>query len=120
MVHQYSLSLSLSLSLKPNENKVYIIDPTIRWESNDDVGSKVQAEKQAIYQSCYDNLAERYEGIQGRECEVIGLWIGARGSVSTQLVQFFDRFQLERKHLPTIAESVLIASVHMIHYHIYA
>ena len=98
---------------------MFIIDPTVRWENNDDVGRLVQEEKQRIYESCYQNLAERYPIIQNRRCEVIGLWIGARGTISEQVDVFFERFDLDKKLLPTLSESVLSASVRMIHHHIY-
>ena len=108
------------LAYHPRDNTVYIIDPTVRWETNDDLDAKVQKDKQDIYESCFDDLAQRYPAIQGREREVIGLWFGARGTVSTRLVQFFDRFKLERKKLVEISESVLAESIRMIHFHIYS
>ena len=107
------------LAFEANSDKVYIIDPTVRWEDNHDVGKEVQEEKQAIYESCYDDLCKKYPIIEKRDCEVIGLWMGARGTVSTQMVDFFDRFHLDKKALPELAETVLSCSVRMIHFHIY-
>jgi hypothetical protein len=107
------------LAYQPNSDVVYIIDPTVRWEDNHDVGKKVQEEKEEIYKSCYDDLCEKYPVILNRRCEVIGLWMGARGTVSTQMVDFFDRFHLDKKVLPELAETVLSDSIRMIHFHIY-
>lgn len=84
------------------------------------MGQQVQEEKQQIYKSCYESLAQKHPMIRDRECEVIGLWMGARGTVSTEMVNFFDKFKLDKKELPKMAEKVLIDSVRMIHYHIYA
>ena len=57
--------------------------------------------------------------IGNKSVEVIGLWVGARGTISNRMTVFFDRFGLNRKLLPDIAEEVLTDSIHMIHNHIY-
>ena len=107
------------LAVKPGSPTAFIIDPTIRWESNQDVGALVQVDKEEKYTSCGPDLRRRYKELGNKECQVIGLWVGARGTISTQMVAFFDRFGLDRKLLPEIAESVMVDSVHMLHHHIY-
>ena len=96
---------------------VYIIDPAIRWESNRDVAEEVQTMKRDTYESCFEDLKSKYP-IGNRGCEVIGLWFGARGTISRQVVDFFERFELDKNALPDIAETILVASVHMISAHI--
>jgi hypothetical protein len=107
------------LAVKPGSRNAFIIDPTIRWETNDDIGALVQTEKAGIYDSCFDDLRRKYSIIGNKDLETIGLWFGARGVISTQVVSFADRFGINRRLLPDLAESVLIDSVHMIHHHIY-
>ena len=53
------------------------------------------------------------------EYEVIGVWMGARGSVSSGMVDLFDRFGLPKSKIPEFAESVLPDSFEIIHNHIY-
>ena len=83
------------------------------------MGAIVQAEKESIYASCFPDLKQRYKQIGNKEGQVIGLWLGSRGTISTQIVAFFNQFGLDKKHLPELAESVLVDSVHMLHHHIY-
>ena len=108
------------LAFKQGSDQAYIIDPTIRYETNEDLNMKVQDEKHGIYASCAPDLAEKYQHFGLRDFEVIGLWFGARGTVSTGVVNFFTRFRLDEKVLPEMAESILSDSVRMINHHIYA
>ena len=108
------------LAFEPNTNKAFIIDPTIRYESNVDMDLVVQQEKQAIYGTCSTDLNNKYSQYGDREYEVIGLWLGARGSIGTGVTDFFDRFHLDKGLLPEITEAILVDSIHMIHHHIYA
>ena len=52
--------------------------------------------------------------------ETIGLWFGARGVIGSSVLNFWHRFGLDKKLLPDIAESILAASVRMLHHHIYS
>ena len=107
------------LAVKPGSPTAFIIDPTVRWESNGNVAAEVQSDKERIYTSCIPDLKKRYKEIGNKNCEVIGVWLGARGTICRQLVALFDRFGFDRKILPELAESVLVDSVHIIHHHIY-
>ena len=80
----------------------------------------VQQEKHDIYASCAPDLAEKYSHFGRRTFEVIGLWFGARGTISTGVVDFFDRFKLDKKVLPEMTETILADSIRMINHHIYA
>lgn len=108
------------LAFDTKSTKAYLIDPTVRYETNADLDTMVQLEKQSIYERCYDDLARRYPQYGAREYETIGLWMGARGCISTGLVNFFDRFRLDKRQLAGLAEMVLSASVRIIHHHIYS
>ena len=108
------------LAFEKDTNKAYLIDPTIRYESNRDVDAEVQADKSEKYESCIPDIAAKYPQYGQRDFEVIGLWFGARGTISKGVTSFFTRFKLDSKVLPEMAEAILSDSVRMIHHHIYA
>ena len=100
--------------------KAYVIDPTVRFEtSDDDLDEKIQEEKEMIYRDCFADLEKRYPKFGKREWKVIGLWFGARGTISKSVQQFFADFGLPTDVLPEIAESVLSDSIHILNRHIY-
>ena len=106
------------LAVKPGSHTAFIVDPTVRYESNHDVAAEVQADKEGTYLSCIPDLRRKYRQIGNKTVEVVGLWMGARGTISSQFLAFFDRVGLDRKHLPELAVTVLADSVGMIHHHI--
>ena len=108
------------LAYDPRSKSTYIIDPTIRFETNEDVDRMVQAEKEAIYSGCSDDLKRSFPQYPIENIEIYGLWFLARGTISPQIVSFFNRFGLDESHLVGMAESVVIDSIKMIHHHIYA
>lgn len=109
------------VAFEPNSNRAFLIDPTVRYETNQDLDEIVQKEKTLIYERCIQNLSSRYLPIFGpRQYEVLGIWMGARGTISKSMTQFFERFKLDKTILPDIAESIISDSIKMIHYHIYS
>jgi hypothetical protein len=108
------------VAFEKNTNKAYVIDPTVRYETNEDVGALADAEKKKIYDSCVPDIKLRYHQFGDREFEVIGLWFGARGAVSKEIIQFFERFKLDKKCLPELAENVLADSIQIVRSHIYS
>ena len=107
------------LAFEPNSTKAYLIDPTIRYESGEDMDHLVQEEKASIYNQCFKDLSYKYKEYGAREYEVIGIWFGGRGTIGSSALAFFERFGLDKKVLPEITESILAASIQMIHAHIY-
>ena len=108
------------LAFEPNSDRAYLIDPSVRFETNEDMDAVVQKEKERIYRGCIQDLSRRYQHHGKRKFEVIGLWWGSRGTISKGVVKFFDRFKLNKKLLPEMAESVLVSSIRMLHHHIYS
>ena len=72
-----------------------------------------------IYRDCFADLEKRYPKFGKREWKVIGIWFGARGTISKSVQQFFADFGLPTDVLPEIAESVLSDSIHILNRHIY-
>ena len=104
---------------KQGSRKAYMIDPTVCYETNDDLDTEVQAEKDRRYRGCIQDLKWKYRRYDLQEIEVIGLWWGARGTVSKGVLSFFNRFQLDKKELPDMAVKTLKASLRMLHHRIY-
>src|SRR5699024_7424301 len=46
--------------LDPKSDKGYIIDPTVRFETNREMDEEVQREKSAIYNACFTDLSSMY------------------------------------------------------------
>ena len=110
------------LAFEPSPSrKAYIVDPTVRYEANEEINEIVQAEKAAIYAPCIPDLQRRYKDEFGqRDYEVIGLWLGARGTIGKGLLNFFERFGFDERRLPQLAEQVISESVRIIHNHVYS
>ena len=107
------------VAFAPRSRQAFIVDPTVRYETNADTGQEVQAEKERLYASCADSLNELFDKKHGRrEFRVFGLWMGGRGTVSTEMLKFFDHFHLDKRVLPALAEMVLSASIRMLHHHV--
>ena len=104
------------LVFDPGSNRAYIIDPTVRYESNEDVGQAVQHEKQAKYRTCTRDVMNRYPQYGRPDFEVFGLWVGSRGVIPRRMVDFFEKFSLGKVWLVDIAEKVLSASIRMVHH----
>ena len=95
-----------------------MVDPTIRYETNNDIGQDVQAEKEGLYASCAKSINDLFANHGKREFRVFGLWVGGRGTISREMEQFFKSFRLDKRILPEMAEMVLSASIRMLHHHI--
>ena len=110
------------IAFDKKSDAAYIIDPTVRYETNDlNQDEKVQAEKQSIYESCADFYQNKYSSKYGiREWEVIGLWFGSRGTISSGVISFSNRFNLDKPVINEISEQIMIDSIRILHMHIYA
>ncbi|KAL1464026.1 hypothetical protein WDU94_003712 [Cyamophila willieti] len=95
-----------------------IIDPTLRWESNEEAQDvNIDQEKKSIYEPTVPYLKEKY-GIPN--WEVHGLWFGVRGTASPSLVNFFKNYNLKRNDLKELCLTVLKDTLHIIHRHLYS
>ena len=73
--------------------KGYILDPTVFFENGeaDLQSTETDLRKTEIYEPCRSYLKTNYNL---NEIEVIGLYVGARGTISTFFQEFVNRFSL--------------------------
>lgn len=82
------------IAFDPRSPKAYIIDPTIRYETNDPEQHKaIREEKAAIYNNCIRFYKEKYSSFGPREWEIKGLFFGERGSYGESVINFFNDFK---------------------------
>ena len=106
------------VAIDRRRDRAMILDPTLRWESNDENQDKaVNDEKRSIYLPTVPFFREKY-GIAN--WEVFGLWFGVRGTASAFLCDFFKRFGLSRSELSDLCLTVLRDTLHIVHRHLYA
>ena len=94
----------------------FIIDPTIRMEKNLSQPEEVNEEKKAIYEPCIPNLCEKYN----LSCiEVIGLFIGARGTITNFFENFRKKFKLPKNLRDQVVLTALKGSSQILQHHLY-
>ncbi|PSN45676.1 hypothetical protein C0J52_16595 [Blattella germanica] len=81
-------------------NRGWIIDPTIRMESHADEPIEVHNEKCSIYNATISYYKNKY---QLKDIVVLGLMVGARGTITSQFVQFCRQFNLDKNFIKEIA-----------------
>ncbi|KAJ4434248.1 hypothetical protein ANN_22798 [Periplaneta americana] len=94
-----------------------ILDPTVRFEINEDQPKQVHEEKRAIYLPCCDDLSHKYN-IQ--DWNVIGLMFGARGTIPKFTLEILRKLKVPDKTLQTIASAILKSSLNIINHHLYS
>ena len=102
--------------LSADKKSGLVIDPTIRIEKAEDQPEETDREKRNIYEPCAPYLCEKY-GIQN--VEVVGLFIGSRGTISTFLYNFVKKHKLGKELVKNIVTSVLKSSAHILHNHLF-
>ena len=109
------------VAFHPKLPNAYIIDPTIRYETNNPhQDEEVQKEKAEIYEKCIPFYEEKYANEFGkRKWSVRGLWFGSRGSFGASVTKFFEDLKLDKSRLKNISEDILIKTIHIITNHIY-
>ncbi|PSN40445.1 hypothetical protein C0J52_22080 [Blattella germanica] len=85
-------------------NKGWIIDPTIRMESHADQPIEVHNEKCSIYNATISYYKNKY---QLKDIVVLGLMVGARGTITSQFVQFCRQFNLDKNFIKEIAVLIM-------------
>ena len=85
------------VAFSTTSNIAYIIDPTIRFETNDiEQDKNISNEKEDIYKKCIPFYEEKYASTFGkRDWVVRGLWFGSRGTVGESVLNFFKELHLD-------------------------
>ena len=104
------------LVFKNKNDKSYILDPTIRFETGGNQPEEVNLEKKAHYDSVIPYFKDKYKLA---DIEVIGLFIGARGTISLDFENFRTKFDLSKEMRNSIALSVIKSSVQILQHHTY-
>ncbi|KAJ4427439.1 hypothetical protein ANN_25061 [Periplaneta americana] len=81
------------LAILPGSTSAYIIDPTVRSEAQEQQPAEVHAEKCRIYEPTVPFYSEKYHLTS---IEVVGLMIGARGTIP-RLCQFLQEVPAEQR-----------------------
>jgi hypothetical protein len=95
----------------------YILDPTVRFESGDsnEEAEEVDKEKKTIYEPCIGYFKSMYSL---ENIEVIGLYVGARGTITRSLKSFVNRFGLRENILEDIMMLAIRGSIQIYNYHL--
>jgi len=109
------------IAFDPKNASAYIIDPTVRYETNDpDQDERIRQEKKSIYEKCIAFYSEKYVSKFGlRKWTVLGLWFGSRGCFGKSVIDFFNKFKLDESKLKELSELILIKTISIINNHIY-
>lgn len=97
--------------------KGFIIDPTVRMEGDIDQFTAVDSEKKGIYEPCVPYFQSKYNV---SDIEVIGLYIGARGTISKNFVSFSKKNKISLSVIETIVSSVLKISSIICNQHLFS
>lgn len=95
----------------------YIIDPTVRLEYCKSQPDDVNEEKNLIYRPTIPYYSSVYKL---KNIEIIGLLVGARGTITKNFVQFTKTFNLNPALLKTVSITAVKYSIYILRNHIYA
>ena len=98
-------------------NSAYILDPTIRFETHVDQPQEVDKEKREIYEPTIPHYKSKYHLTH---IEVVGLMIGARGTITSHFAGTSHKLGLNNKILIKIAISAIKGSLTILRNHLYA
>jgi hypothetical protein len=95
----------------------YILDPTVRMESSSEQPIEVHNEKTNTYTPSISFFKEKYNL---KTIEIIGLFIGSRGTITTFFEKFRRRFNLPKSLSEEIALKAIKSSTQILHHHLYS
>jgi uncharacterized alpha/beta hydrolase family protein len=104
------------LTFEKGSKKGFMIDPTVRFEIDVNQPESVNLEKITKYTPAIMDLLEKY---QLNEIEIIGLFVGARGTISNLFENFRKRFQLPKKLNQDVALAAIKGSAQLLHNHLH-
>ncbi|KAJ4441980.1 hypothetical protein ANN_11844 [Periplaneta americana] len=104
------------LAIPPGSTSGYIIDPTIRFEAQEQQPAEVHAEKCRIYEPSVPFYLEEYHLTT---IEVVGLMVGARGTIPRLFVTFCKKFQLNNDFIRDVSLIAIRGLLAILKYHLY-
>ncbi|KAJ4426405.1 hypothetical protein ANN_27219 [Periplaneta americana] len=103
-------------AIPPGSTSAYIIDPTVRFEAQEQQPSDVHAEKCRIYEPTVPFYLEKYHLTS---IKVVGLMVGARGTIPRLFASFCKKFQLNNDFIRDVSLAAIRGSLAILKYHLY-
>lgn len=94
----------------------YILDPTVRFETSQDQAEEVNEEKQSIYEPCIPDIQAK---CKLKNIEVIGLLVGARGTIPKFFSEICKKFKIEKSVVEEIGIEAVRGSSRILANHLY-
>lgn len=94
----------------------FILDQTVRFEMNQNQPEEIDQEKRRIYEPCIPDIQAK---CKLKNIEVIGLFLGATGTVPKFFMDFCKRSKIEKAVIEEIAVEVLRGSSRILSNHLY-
>jgi hypothetical protein len=104
------------LAIDREKDQGWIIDPTVRFEDNQDQPEKVNQEKQGIYEPTVPFFNSKYKI---KNLSVIGLMFGSRGTLTSNYIKFRKNFKIHKSIDKVLVTSILKNSVYILRNHLY-
>ncbi|KAJ4426415.1 hypothetical protein ANN_27229 [Periplaneta americana] len=95
----------------------FIIDPTVRFETNEEQPAEVDKKKEYL-QSYHSILPPKIPA--RKELEVIGLLFGARGTATLFMKDVFKRLGIPTSIIPIVTLAALKGSIALLRHHLYS
>ena len=105
------------IAIDRKNNSAFILDPTIRSETDSNQPEVVNIEKKDIYDATILYFQEKYKI---NNISVIGLFIGTQGTIPKYLVKFFKSVGIPKSILLILAILTIKGSIQIISNHLYA
>ena len=94
----------------------YILDPTVRFETDENQPESVNEEKKRLYEPC---IADIQTKLKLKQLSVIGLMVGARGTIPKFFAEFCQKFKINKSVIQEIVTDVVRGSCRILHNHTY-
>ncbi|KAJ4440187.1 hypothetical protein ANN_08325 [Periplaneta americana] len=105
------------IAFKESTRSGYIIDPTVRFETDEEQPAEVDNEKKDIYNPTISYYLQKY---QLKELEVIGLLVGARVTATLFMKDVFKRPGIPTSIIPIVTLAALKGSIALPKNHLYS
>ncbi|KAJ4434096.1 hypothetical protein ANN_16416 [Periplaneta americana] len=105
------------IAFKESTRSGFIIDPTVRFETNEEQPAEVDKEKKNIYNPTIPYYLQKY---QLEELEVIGLLVGERGTATLFMKDVFKRLGIPTSIIPIVTLAALKGSIAPLKHHLYS